>query len=91
MVAPMLFDMICQANGTEHRLARRLPRKPRPTLDAPRRLMTAYDFARRLKTLSGLTPYEYIAKIWTSEPSGSSCRPLHASLAYEKASPSGTH
>ena len=22
----------------------------------------------RLKTLSGLTPYEYIAKIWTSEP-----------------------
>ncbi|PZT96836.1 MAG: IS481 family transposase, partial [Brevundimonas sp.] len=30
--------------------------------------MPAYTFARRLKTLSGLTPYEYIAKIWTSEP-----------------------
>ncbi len=30
--------------------------------------MAAYNFARRLKTLSGLTPYEYIAKIWTSEP-----------------------
>ncbi len=29
--------------------------------------MAAYNFARRLKTLSGLTPYEYIAKIWTSE------------------------
>jgi hypothetical protein len=30
--------------------------------------MAAYNFARRLKTLSGLTPYEYIAKVWTSEP-----------------------
>ena len=30
--------------------------------------IAAYNFARRLKTLSGLTPYEYIAKIWTSEP-----------------------
>jgi transposase InsO family protein len=30
--------------------------------------MTAYNFARRLKTLNGLTPYEYFAKIWTSEP-----------------------
>jgi hypothetical protein len=30
--------------------------------------MAACDSARRLKTLSGLTLYEYIAKIWTSEP-----------------------
>jgi transposase-like protein len=29
--------------------------------------MAAYTFARRLKTLSGLTSYEYICKIWTSE------------------------
>lgn len=29
--------------------------------------VAAYSFARRLKTLSGLTPYEYICKIWTSE------------------------
>ena len=28
----------------------------------------AYNFARRLKTPKGLTPYEYICKIWTSEP-----------------------
>ena len=28
----------------------------------------AYNFARRLKTLKGLTPYEYICKIWTTEP-----------------------
>ena len=30
--------------------------------------ITAYNFARRLKTLKGLTPYEYICKIWTKEP-----------------------
>ncbi len=30
--------------------------------------VTAYNFARRLKTLKGLTPYEYICKIWTSQP-----------------------
>jgi hypothetical protein len=30
--------------------------------------LDAYNYARRLKTLSGLTPYEYICKIWTSEP-----------------------
>jgi len=27
--------------------------------------MAAYNFAQRLKTLEGLTPYEYICKIWT--------------------------
>ncbi|MBL4812640.1 MAG: IS481 family transposase, partial [Rhodobacteraceae bacterium] len=30
--------------------------------------LDAYNYARRLKTLSSLTPYEYIGKIWTSEP-----------------------
>lgn len=30
--------------------------------------MAGYNFVRRLNTLSGLTPYEYIVKIWTSEP-----------------------
>lgn len=28
----------------------------------------AYNFARRLKTLRGLTPYEHIGKAWTDEP-----------------------
>ena len=28
----------------------------------------AYNFARRLKTLRGLTPYEYICKCWTQQP-----------------------
>ncbi|WP_435170298.1 IS3 family transposase, partial [Falsirhodobacter sp. 1013] len=31
-------------------------------------VMAAYNFARRLKILKGLTPYEYICKIWTEEP-----------------------
>jgi transposase InsO family protein len=29
--------------------------------------LDAYNYARRLKSLGGLTPYEYICKIWTSE------------------------
>ena len=30
-------------------------------------LLAAYNFARRRKTICGLTPYEYICKIWTSQ------------------------
>ena len=30
--------------------------------------VTAYNFARRLKILKGLSPYEYICKAWTEEP-----------------------
>ncbi len=30
--------------------------------------VAAYNFARRLKTLKGLTPYEYICTLWTKEP-----------------------
>ena len=29
--------------------------------------LTAYNFARRLKTLNGLTPYEYIVKCWQND------------------------
>jgi len=39
--------------------------------------MAAYNFARRLKTLNGLTPYEYICKIWTSEPERFILDPVH--------------
>ena len=39
--------------------------------------LAAYNFARRLKTLRGLTPYEYICKIWTTEPQRFSLDPLH--------------
>ena len=30
--------------------------------------IAAYNFAKRLKTLRGLTPYEYICKCWTQNP-----------------------
>jgi transposase InsO family protein len=37
----------------------------------------AYNYGRRLKTLKGLTPYEYICKIWTSEPERFRLDPIH--------------
>jgi transposase InsO family protein len=39
--------------------------------------VTAYNFARRLKTLKGLTPYEFICKCWTKEPQRFNLNPLH--------------
>lgn len=39
--------------------------------------INAYNYGRRLKTLKGLTPYEYICKIWTSEPKRFTINPLH--------------
>jgi len=55
--------MICEANGIEHRLTK--PNHPWTHLAD---FMATYNFARRHKTFSGLTPYEYIAEIWTSGP-----------------------
>jgi transposase InsO family protein len=98
---PMRFDMICAANGIEHRLTK--PNHPwtngqvermnrtikeatvkRYYYDSHDQLRThlsdfldAYNYARRLKTLSGLTPYEYICKIWTSEPDRFILNPIH--------------
>lgn len=83
----MRFDMICEVNEIEHRLAK--PNHPwtngqfesmnrkikdatvkRFHYDSHKRLkahlvdfMAAYNFARRLKILSGLTPDECICKI----------------------------
>lgn len=37
----------------------------------------AYNFGRRLKTLKGLTPYEFICKRWTSEPDRFIVDPIH--------------
>jgi transposase InsO family protein len=89
---PMRFDMICEANGIEHRLTKsKLPwtngqveRMNRTIKDATAKrfhydshdhlrahlagFMAAYKFARRLKAIGGLTPYELICKVWTSEP-----------------------
>jgi transposase InsO family protein len=39
--------------------------------------INAYNYARRLKTLKGLTPYEYICKIWTKEPENFILSPTH--------------
>ena len=39
--------------------------------------MAAYNFARRLKMLSGLTPYEYNANIGTSEPERFIVNPIY--------------
>lgn len=39
--------------------------------------ISAYNFGRRLKTLKGLTPYEFICKCWTSEPERFILKPLH--------------
>ena len=38
--------------------------------------INAYNYARRLKTLKGLTPYEYICKCWTSQPERFRLNPL---------------
>jgi transposase-like protein len=39
--------------------------------------LMAYNFAKRLKTLRGLTPHEYICKIWTQSPERFRLNPLH--------------
>lgn len=38
--------------------------------------VSAYNFGRRLKTLKGLTPYEFISKRWTTEPQRFKLDPL---------------
>jgi Integrase core domain len=40
----------------------------------------ANNYGRRLKTLEGLTPFEYICKIWTSEPDRFTINPTHQML-----------
>ncbi len=39
--------------------------------------LNAYNFAKRLKTLKGLTPYEYICKLWTEQPDRFRLDPIH--------------
>ena len=41
-----------------------------------RDFVDAYNFARRLKTLRGLTPYEFVCKAWTSQPERFTISPL---------------
>lgn len=37
----------------------------------------AYNFAKHLKTLHGLTPYEFICKCWTKESHRFTSNPHH--------------
>lgn len=39
--------------------------------------IAAYNFGRRLKTLRGLTPYEFICKQWTNQPDRFNVNPIH--------------
>src|SRR5947208_17131270 len=39
--------------------------------------VTAYNFARRLKILKGLSPYEYICSTWTKESGRFILNPIH--------------
>ena len=39
--------------------------------------VSAYNLGRRLKTLKGLTPYEFICKCWTSQPQRFKLNPIH--------------
>jgi transposase InsO family protein len=42
--------------------------------------LMAYNFAKRLKTLKGLTPYEYIGQCWQKEPERFTMNPCHHTL-----------
>ena len=39
--------------------------------------VAAYNYARRLKTLRGLTPYEFVVKCWTEQPKRFRINPTH--------------
>jgi hypothetical protein len=47
--------------------------------------LAAYNFAKRLKTLCGLTPHEYVCKIWTQKPGSLQARPNPSHHTCERA------
>jgi hypothetical protein len=42
--------------------------------------LMADNFAKRLKTRKGLTPYEYICRCWQTEPERCTVNPYHHTL-----------
>ncbi len=38
------------------------------------------NIAKRLKTLKGLTPYEFVCKIWAEQPKRFRINPMHRTL-----------
>lgn len=43
----------------------------------PAAFLDAYNFAKRLKALKGLTPCEHICNVWATEPDRFKCDPIH--------------
>jgi transposase InsO family protein len=99
-----MFDLVCDANGIEHRLTKpnhpwtngQVERMNRTLKEATvkryhygthaqlkehvQAFLMAYNFAKRLKSLRGLTAYQYICKIWTKQPKRFRINPLHHTL-----------
>lgn len=95
------FDVVCQANGIEHRLTKfrhpwtngQVERMNRTLKDATVKtyfyetiddlkrhvhdFLMAYNFAKKLRALRGLTPYEMIIESWKKDPSGFHHNPIH--------------
>jgi transposase InsO family protein len=46
--------------------------------------LSAYNFAKQLKTLQVLTPYEYIIKCWQKEPERFTVNPCHHTIGLSK-------
>lgn len=42
--------------------------------------LMAYNFAKRLKTLKGLTPYQFICSAWQKDPDRLNLNPIHHTL-----------
>lgn len=42
--------------------------------------LNAYNFAKRLKTLAGLTPFQFISQCWQNQPDRFRLNPFHLSL-----------
>ena len=59
----MLLFSSSRYSGGNARSRRRLPQET--SLKSGE---AAYNFAKRLKTLRGLTPHEYVCKSWKAEP-----------------------
>jgi hypothetical protein len=53
--------------------------------------VAAYNFARTLKTLNDLTPYEFVCKRWTIEPERFKLHPDPPNARTKHLAPSDSH
>jgi hypothetical protein len=44
------------------------PQRQRPRVEHLTTVLVAHNFAKRLKTLQALTPYEYVCQQWQQHP-----------------------